>query len=163
MTDLLVAESGIRQLHGRYIDAVWRRDASAFVDCFIEDGEWKIAGRHIRGREALGGHFEKFMAASERVLMTIGLPVLEVGQGTATGRVHVSELVKLKDGGAVRTIAIYYERFVEQPDRWRFQWRHFNLYHYGPPDLSAPYYPCLEYGSPPGMPGLDDPTTVRKR
>ena len=44
MTDLVVADCAIRQLHARYIDAVWRKDIDAFVDCFAEDAEWKIGG-----------------------------------------------------------------------------------------------------------------------
>ena len=43
MTELYVADSGIRQLYARYIDAVWRKDADAFGKCFAENGEWKIS------------------------------------------------------------------------------------------------------------------------
>ena len=39
MTEFVIAESGIRQLHARYIDAVWRKDADAFANCFAEHGE----------------------------------------------------------------------------------------------------------------------------
>jgi ketosteroid isomerase-like protein len=163
MTDFLAAESGVRQLHARYVDAVFRKDAQAFVDCFAEDGEWKIAGMHLRGRAEIADAFEKFMAPTERILMQFGLPVLEVGQGAAIGRTYVTELVKHAAApAAVRTIGVYYERFVEQGDRWRFQWRHWNLYYYGPPDLSAPMHAPPEYGAFPGMPGADEPTVVRR-
>ena len=162
MTDFLVAESAIRQLYGRYADALWRKDTRAFVDCFTEDAEWKIAGMTLHGHAEIGSQFERFVSASERVMMFIGIPVLEVGNGTATGRTQVTEYIKRNDGRALRTLGVYYERFVDQKDRWRFQWHHFNLYYYGPPDFSEPYYDCMEYGPPPGMPGPEDPTTVRK-
>ncbi len=162
MTDFLVAESAIRQLHARYIDAVWRHDSQAFANCFAEDAEWKIAGTHIRGRDEIKSQFEKFMIHVERVLMHFSAPILEVGDATATGRTYVNEHNKFKDGRTAMTIGIYYERFVDQGDRWRFSWRHWNLYYIGPPDLSAPLYQVKEYGPPPGMPGPDDPTTVRK-
>ena len=48
--DFMIAECGIRQLHARAIDTVWRKDAAAFAACFAEKGEWKIAGVHMRGR-----------------------------------------------------------------------------------------------------------------
>ena len=51
MTDFLAAESGIRQLHARYLDAVWRKDFDAFGDCFAENAEWRIGGKILRGRD----------------------------------------------------------------------------------------------------------------
>jgi uncharacterized protein (TIGR02246 family) len=163
MTDFLIAESAIRQLHARCVDAVFRKDTAAFADCYAEDGEWKIAGMHMKGRAQIASEFEKFMAPCERVLMLFTDPVLEVGEGVASGRSYVTEFMKYPDGRAVRTIGLYYERYVEQKDRWRFQWRHWNLYYYGPPDFSAPYHNPPDYGPHPGMPGADDPTIVRKK
>ena len=59
MTDFLVAESGIRQLHTRCADAVWRKDAGAFGDCFTEDGEWSTDYGTARGR----GEIEALLAS----------------------------------------------------------------------------------------------------
>jgi uncharacterized protein (TIGR02246 family) len=161
MSDYLVADSAIRQLHARYVDAVWRKDFAAFADCFAEDAEWKIAGLHVRGRIQIRTQFEKFITPSERVLMLLGMPILEVGSGTAYGRIHVTEYLKLADGRAARTIGVYYDRYADEGDRWRFRSRHWNLHYRGPPDLSAPFYQCEEYGPPPGMPA-PDPSTARK-
>lgn len=152
MTHFVVAESAIRQLHARYIDAVWRKDIDSFANCFAEDAEWNIAGVHPRGRAEIGTQFGKLISASERVLMFVGLPILEVAHSTATGRVYVTEYVKLRDGSAARTIGIYYDRYVGAADRWLFQRRHWNAYYRGPPDFSAPFLNCPEYGPHPGMP-----------
>lgn len=162
MTDFMAAESGIRQLYARFIDAVWRKDADAFGDCFAEDGEWKIAGMHMHARAEIGGTIAKLLGGCERVLIIMGIPVLEVGQGTATGRVHITEFAKMGDGSSAMTIGVYYDRYVEQGDRWRFQWRHFGLHYRGPSDLSAPFVECPDYGPPPGMPGADEPTFTRR-
>jgi uncharacterized protein (TIGR02246 family) len=163
MTDVAAAECAIRQLHARYVDAVWRKDIEAFVDCFAEDGEWKIAGLHMRGRDEIGRGFEGFLAGSEKILMLVGAPVIEVGDdGTAIARTPISEIIKRKDGEAIRTIGLYYERFVEQGGRWRFRSRHWNLYYYGPPDFSASFHHPPEYGPPPAMPAPDEPTLARK-
>jgi uncharacterized protein (TIGR02246 family) len=162
MTAFVEADSAIRQLHARYVDAVWRRDFAAFEDCFATDAEWKIAGLHLRGRVQIRSQFEKFIASSERVLMLLGMPFLQVTDETATGRIHVTELVKCKDGHSVRTVGVYYDRYVGQADRWRFQWRHWSLFYYGPPDLSAPFFESPDYGAPPAMPAAADPTIARK-
>ncbi len=162
MTEFMAADSGIRQLHARFIDAVWRKDADAFADCFAEDGEWKIAGMHMRGRAEIGSRFAKLLTVCERVLMILGTPILEVGQGTATGRIYSTEFAKLADGGSAMTIGVYYDRYVQEGERWRFQWRHWSLQYRGPTDLSAPFVDCPDYGPPPGMPGPDEPTFTRR-
>lgn len=162
MTDFLIVESAIRQLHARYVDAVWRKDPDSFAELFAADAEWKIAGMHMRGREQIRSEFAKFMRHVDRTFMIFGTPIIELGNGTASSRTHVREHNKFADGQTASTFGIYYERFVNEGDRWRFQWRHWNLYYIGPPDFSAPLYQVKEYGPPPGMPGADDPTTVRK-
>ena len=162
MLEFVIAESGIRQLHARFIDAVWRKDSEAFADCFAEHGEWKIAGLHMRGRQEIAATFARLLGACEHVLLTVGMPVLEVEPGRATGRVHCLEFAKLVGGSAAMTIGIYYDRYVEENGRWRFQWRHWALQYRGPADLSAPFVNSPDYGPFPNMPGADEPTFMRK-
>ncbi len=161
MTEFLIAESAIRQLQARCVDAIWRKDAKAFADCYTEDGEWKIAGMHLRGRAEIESTFGRLLGVCERVFTILSTPVLEVGQGTAFGRTYVAENSKLTNGQTAHTIGIYFERFVEQADGWKFRWRHWSLQYRGPADLSAPFYPSPDDGAPPGMAGPNDPTTVR--
>ena len=152
MTDVLTAEYAIRQLHGRYIDAIWRKDAEAFAGCFTEDAEWKIAGMHLRGRAEIAGAFEKLTAPARRVLMFVTQPVLEIGEGTATGRVYATEYIKRLDGQALRTIGVYYDCYAGEGLRWRFRSRHWNLQYLGPVDFSEPFLDSPDYGPPPAMP-----------
>ena len=162
MSEFVVADSGIRQLHARFVDAVWRKDPEAFADCFTEDAEWKIATMRFRGRAEIGAAFGRLLGVCARVQIIPGMPVLEVGQGTATGRIHMTELAKMVDGSSALTIGVYYDRYVEDAGRWRFQWRHFGLHYRGPTDLSAALVDCPDYGPPPGMPGPDEPTFTRR-
>ena len=83
MTEFIVADSGIRQLHARFTDAVWRKDADAFADCFAHNGEWKIASMHILSRAEIGSTFAKLMGACDRVQLILGMPILEVEPGAA--------------------------------------------------------------------------------
>ena len=165
MTSFAQVECAIRQLHARYADAVWRKDTAAFVDCFAEDAVWRIAGIELTGREAIGAGFDQFMAILHRTLMTFRTPILTLGElpGTASARTYVTEQNKYHDGTAVMTIGIYYERFVDQGDRWRFAWRHWQMYYYGPADLSEKIYDAPEFGPPPGMPGPNDGSTERAK
>lgn len=162
MTDFLIAESAIRQLQARCVEAIWRKDAKAFASCFAADGEWKIAGMHMRGRAEIEATFAKLLGLCEKVITNVSTPILEVGDGTAFGRSYVVENAKLMSGATAHTIGIYYERYVETPEGWKFKWRHWSLQYRGPNDLSAPFYDSPDYGPHPGMPGPDEPTTVKK-
>jgi uncharacterized protein (TIGR02246 family) len=163
MTDFVAAECGIRQLHARCIDAIWRKDAKAFAECFTDDGEWKIAGMHMRGRTEIEATFAKLLGLCEHVLTLNSTPILEVGDGVASGRTYVLEHAKLMNGQNAHTIGIYFEKFAEQADgTWTFSWRHWTLQYRGAADLSSPFYDAPDYGPPPGMPGADEPTTVKR-
>ena len=162
MTDFIAAECGIRQLHARFADAVFRKDADAFADCFAETAEWKIAGLHIRGREEIRGLIGKLLGACARVHLIVGLPLLEVGNGEAQGRIPMTELAKMNDGSAALTLGVYHDRYVEVGGRWLFQRRHFSLHYRGPSDLSAALVESPDYGSFPGGPTADEPTLTRR-
>jgi ketosteroid isomerase-like protein len=162
MNDLLTAEFAVRQLHARYVDALWRKDPDSFAELFAADAEWKISGMHLRGRDEIRTTFASYMRHIDRTFMIYGTPIIDSVDGVVTSRTHVTENNKFASGRTASTIGIYYERFIEEGGRLRFKWRHWNLWYIGPPDFSAPLYPCKEFGPPPGMPGPDDPTTVRK-
>ena len=163
MTDLVTADCGIRQLHARFADAVFRKDADAFAGCFALAGEWKIAGMHIRGREEIRGKFDTLLSPCARVQILTGTPVLEIGDDGVTGRLQMTELAKMADGSSALTLGVYFDRYVEEDGRWRFAWRHFGLHYRGPVDLSAELVPCPDFGPPPGMPAAEEPTLTRRK
>lgn len=162
MIDLQAAEFAIRQLHARYADALWRKDPQSFGDLFAEGAEWKVAGMHLRGREEIRSTFASFMQHTGRTLMTFRTPIVDLVDGVVQSRTYVTESNKFADGRSAETIGVYYERFTQEGGRWLFGFRHWNLCYIGPPDLSAHFYDVREYGPPPGFPGPDDPTTVRR-
>jgi ketosteroid isomerase-like protein len=155
MTDFVAAEAAIRQLHARYTDAVWRKDYDAFGDCFTQDAEWRIGGMILRTRAGIVAQARQLFPRYRRILMNFRIPVLEVGEGTATGRTYVSEQSVFTDGRPYAPIGTYYERFVDEGDRWRFAWRLFQTQYSGPPDLSGHFFDNPDYGPPPAMPPLD--------
>ena len=158
----LVAESAINRLLALYADAAWRLDADAAADLYAEDGEWKVAGRHFTGREAVRAAFAQLLAANARVRFIAGTPLLEINleAGTATGRLPVTELVKARDGAARMNLGIYYDWYVREETRWRFRRRHFAMHYRGPVDFSGDLAACPDHGPPPGLPGLDEPAYI---
>ncbi|MCB2073604.1 MAG: nuclear transport factor 2 family protein [Novosphingobium sp.] len=155
MTDYVVAECMVRQLHARYVDAVWRKDIDSFGDCFAEDCEWRIAGHVLKGRAKITEFMSAVFPQFNRILLTMRTPVLEVGDGTASSRTYFTENSQFADGTPLAAIGSYYERFVDQGDRWRFSWRVFQTEYAGPPDFSGEFYDNPEWGAPPAMPPLD--------
>ncbi len=156
MTDFTTIECAIRQLHARYCDAVWRKDFAAFADCFAEDAEWRIAGNIFTGRENIKTAITGILVNFSRILMTLQTPILEVGEGIAYGRTYSTEHTRLITGERGLSVGTYYERFIDDGDRWRFSWRLFQLHYSGPPDLSGPFFDNPDYGPPPAMPGTNE-------
>jgi len=156
--EFVVVETAIRQLHAHYADAVWRKDLQAFGDCFTEDAEWRIGGRILRGREDIVENLRRLLPNYHRILMTFRTPIIELGQGTASGRTYVTENNVFTDGRPGCTVGTYFEHFVEQSDRWRFSWRLFQTHYLGPADISGPMFENPDFGPPPRMPPRDAPT-----
>lgn len=161
MNDFILAECAIRQLHARFVDAAWRQDADAYAELFTEDGEWKLAAMHMRGRDEIRATFKKLLGYTARAMIILGPPLLEVEQATASSRTPCTELTKMPDGSSSLAIGFYHDRYVKQEDRWLFRWRHFSLHYRGPMDLSDELVASPDYGPFPGMPDWDEPTLTR--
>jgi hypothetical protein len=155
MSEYHVAECMIRQLHARYTDAVWRKDIAAFADCFADDCEWRIMGRVMTGRAQASEFMNGIFARLERILITIRTPVLDIGDGIASGRSYFTELSVGPDGSHLAPIGSYYERFVDQGDRWRFSWRLFQLEYFEISQHGGTVFNNPDWGAPPAMPPRD--------
>jgi SnoaL-like domain len=155
MDNFAVVECGVRQLQARYTDAVWRKDYVAFGECFALEAQWRIAGRLLEGRKQCADFLEEVMPLFDRVLMNMQTPLLQIDGTAITGRTYVTELNARKDRRPAFSIGIYYDRYVLQDGRWRYRWHDYQLFYLGPPDVSAQFFPVIDYGPPFDMPGAD--------
>ena len=149
-----------KQLLAKY-DLTAGKDPQSFGDLFAVDGEWKVSGMHLKGREEIRSTFARYMQHTGRTLMTFRTPIVELVDGVVTSRTYVTESNRFADGQTADTIGIYYERFTREDGRLLFHYRHWNMYYIGPPDLTADFFDVKDFGPPPGFPDRDDPTTVR--
>jgi hypothetical protein len=158
MSTLAETEAQVRQLHARYTDAVWRKDAQAFAKLFTPEGEWRISGLAMRGRGEIEAAIDKIFSSLHRVLFTYGDPVLDHVAGELRGRVMVNERVAWADGRANISIGRYFERYGEWDGRLCFDWRLFELHYRGAPDFSGEWFEHPDPGAPPAMPPRDRQT-----
>jgi hypothetical protein len=156
ISDRVIAEYAIRQLHARYADSVWRQDWETFGDCFQQDCEWKIGGVTLNGRTEIVHYMRKlFETKFRKLFITLRTPLLDVKKGTASGRTYMSAQNIMADGTTFCPFGVYFEHFVDEGDSWRFSWRLFQTLYAGPADLSGSFFNQLEFGPSPGMPPRD--------
>lgn len=161
MIDPIAADLGIRQLHARFADAVWRQDGDAFAACFASHGVWKIAGQTFTGSAAIGSAVGALLGRCSHIHLITGLPVLHVDGTAVLGRLAMTEFARMLDGSTAMTIGWYHDRYVEQGGLWRFARRHWNLKYRGAPDLTGLFADTPNYGALPDGPADDEATYVR--
>jgi len=144
-------DCAIRQLHARYVDAVWRKDAAAFAACWTGDARWRIAGLDARGREAIGAAFAALIAPSECVVMIPGVLVLDAEGADVVGRLLVTELIK-RPGATMRTLGRYYDRYRNEDGVWQFAQRDWFAAYRGGAGLAGEMLPREDCGPPPALP-----------
>jgi hypothetical protein len=149
MSHALQAESDLRRLIALYTDAVWRFDEAAYADCWARQAEWKIIGMHVKGRDAIVATWKHVMADFEWTWQVQHSPVFEIGADSAAARVYVNENFALKSGVRGCTFGVYHDRYALEDARWRFASRHFDLFYFGPTDLSGRMFARPAYGPPP--------------
>jgi hypothetical protein len=161
MTDFLSADAGIRQLHARFADAVWRQDTAEFSGCFATDGIWKIAGMEISGREKIAEACGNMLGRCSHIHIMTGLPIIALTDRGAKGRLNMTEFARMQDGSTAMTIGWYHDDYIEQEGRWLFAQRHWSMKYRGPPDLTGHYADTPNYGTFPDGPAVDEATYVR--
>jgi hypothetical protein len=155
MADPVAIEYGIRQLHARYVDAVWRKDVRSLVECYNAEGQWRIAGRVMKGRKEIADLVGEIFERSNRLLLTFRTPLIDVNRNGVSARTYVTEQCSYTDRPPRSTIGIYHDRFVRSGDRWAYEWRMFETIYLGGADLSGDWFAPMELGPMPAMPPRD--------
>jgi uncharacterized protein (TIGR02246 family) len=138
MSDESADIQAIRNLVARYSDAVNRRDAEAWGDCWAEQGStWKIMGMAPENREGIVGLWTQLMSGFPFVVQMPSECLVEVSGDVGTVRAYLTETGKGPDGQGMLTLGVYHDRVQRDPDGWRFSERAFNAMYSGPMDMSG--------------------------
>jgi ketosteroid isomerase-like protein len=134
-------ELALRNLMGRYADAVNRRDADAWVATWATDGVWNLLGNPVSGRDNILALWQQMMASFEFALMLPSSCLFDVSGDTASGHWYLHEYTRDLQGNASTVLSRYLDTYVRQGGQWLFQSRHYSFIYNGPADLSGTYTP----------------------
>ncbi|MGL4565096.1 MAG: YybH family protein [Halioglobus sp.] len=135
-------ELALRNLMGRYADAVNRRDADAWVATWATDGVWNLLGNPVSGRDNILALWQQMMASFEFALMLPSSCLFDVSGDTASGHWYLHEYTRDLQGNASTVLSRYLDTDIRRNNgQWLFQSRQYNFIYNGPADLSGTYTP----------------------
>jgi uncharacterized protein (TIGR02246 family) len=152
MVDLAGTDCEIRQLHARYADAIFRKDAAAVGALFAEQGQWLVGGQALKGRDSIVEFLTGALPGFRRIVMTFRTPVVDVVDGETVARTWVTEERVFAAEAPVSLIGIYFDRFIRENGRLALNWRQFQTHYSGALGLSAGFVEAEDYGAAPAMP-----------
>ena len=117
----------IQALIHSYADAVFRRDAADWAECWAEDARWTLMGTEVRGRPAIVALWTQAMSGFAFVAFFAQPGLVTIEGDHATGRVWTHELLEATDGTVTRPIGRYDDHYVRSADGWRFAARCYSL------------------------------------
>ena len=128
--DRVADELALRDLVGRYADAVTRMDASALRDLFTPNGEWIVTGHgEPRGHDEIVAFLDGLLANWRSIVHALlsGTITLDpTDPFRATGRWYISEFGQMKSGDEVLFAGVYDDEYVRDAGVWRFTRREYH-------------------------------------
>ena len=119
----------IRERIEAYSDAVFRKDADAWIANWAEDGVWKLPGIDVTGKPQIKaawvGAMSNFAVAG--FFATPGS--IEVRGDRASVRVYTQEVLIDHAGGVRRIIGAYADELVKTDGAWLFASRAYTVLH----------------------------------
>lgn len=117
----------IRALNESYADAVFRRDARAWGDCWAADASWDLMGKTFSGRSAIVAAWEAAMAGFPFAAFFVQQGSLLIDHHSASGTVYTHEVLENLDGALIRPVGRYDDRYIRQHGRWLYAERRYTL------------------------------------
>lgn len=133
-------DTDVRNLVGRYCDAVLRADVDGFSSCWSDDARWLVPGDgEITGRDAITAVFARIRPSYRQCVQEVlNGTVSHAGGDDATASWQIRELQWREDGTVSELIGVYHDTMARDADgSLRFTVRDFELVYSGPIDGSG--------------------------
>lgn len=118
----------VRERIEAYNDAVFRKDADDWAECWAEDAVWEVAGQRAEGRAAIRDLWLKLMAHYDAAGMYVAHGSVAIEGDQAQSRSYMLELLKQADGVERIVSGRYDDRLRRDADgAWRFIGRSYQV------------------------------------
>lgn len=118
----------IRERIESYNDAVFRRDADDWAECWAQDAAWQVGENRAEGRAAIRELWLKLMAGFDAVAMYVAHGSVAVDGDSAESRSYMLEMLKQLDGSERLVSGRYDDRLRRDADgQWRFVGRSYTV------------------------------------
>lgn len=118
----------IRERIERYNDAVFRRDADDWAECWTEDAEWQVGENSASGRKAIRDLWITLMDGLEAAGMYVTHGAVAIADDMAESRCYMLEMLKKRDGTELLVSGRYDDRLRRDADgEWRFLGRAYSV------------------------------------
>jgi hypothetical protein len=146
MTPIAELDHAVRNLTGRYCEAVVRFDLELFSSCWSDDAAWIVPNvKTTTGRSDIVALFSALRGEYRLCVQELLSGVIEPADDhglAADACWQVRELQWPVDGAVRCVIGSYTDHVVLDGGSWRFARRRFDLLYRGPVDLSARVRPA---------------------
>lgn len=132
-------ELALQNLMARYVDAVNRSDAEAWIATWAEDAQWNLLGSPVDGRDNILALWQQMMASFEFAIMLPSTCLFDIQGDKASGHWYLHEHTRDLEGNATTILSRYLDTYTKQDGQWLYQSRHYNFIYNGAPDLSGSY------------------------
>ena len=133
--DELTAHEEIRNLVGRYCDAIARMDLDAVAASWAPDGVWTVFGEDVEGRSAILATFRELTSRVTWVVQHASSSWIEVSDASGEGVWQIVEYGQQRgeDGPGAGLIHVgrYVDRYAQIDGEWRFAARSFHTLYFG--------------------------------
>lgn len=117
----------IREVYGKYALAAAKRDLTAWIDSWTQDGHWIISTFDGSGHAQLSEQWDAQWAnfINVAVINEVG-PILLSGD-TAKASCCVREVAQMTDGGILLMTGVYEDDLKREDGVWRFARREYGM------------------------------------
>jgi ketosteroid isomerase-like protein len=112
----------IEALRGEFTDAVMVGDYDRVASLFTQDGAVRIPDINAEAvsREEIRAGIERLQGLWDYFVQTTHPGTIQLDGDTASGRAHIAELGRFRDGRSELNYAVYHDRYQRTGDGWKF-------------------------------------------
>jgi uncharacterized protein (TIGR02246 family) len=131
----------IRNLIGRYCDAVNRHDAAAWSATWAEDGKWFFMDQVHEGRAQILECWSSVMDTLDFAIMQAGTATLNIDGDVAQGRWYTQEIVRSRGEQGRAIVGVYDDTYTRSEGGWLIASRHYHKLYEAPTDFGEQHFP----------------------